>query len=108
MPSAAQEAYAVAAATRDANGEPDWELLQAEYDRRLAERHQRLANDARAVLRAIDAWGTVKTPEDWQATVRQAADDLLWALAGRDVAGLSRLDGTIEWAHQVMVAWCRR
>jgi hypothetical protein len=75
MPSAAQEAYEVAAASRDANGDADWELFQAEYERRLAARHQRLMTDARAVYRAMDGWGSVKTREDWDQVVAQASED---------------------------------
>ena len=52
MPTAAQEAYEVVKAARDANGELDWAVYEAEYDRRLAERHQRLMTDARAAYRA--------------------------------------------------------
>ena len=64
MPSAAQEAYDVVDAARDANGEADWSRYHAEYERRLAERHERLMTDARASYRAMDGWGNVKSPED--------------------------------------------
>src|SRR5207248_3958020 len=56
--------------------EVDWELYQAEYERRLAERQERLLHEARAAFRAMDGWATVKSQEDWQATVRKAAQDL--------------------------------
>ena len=75
MPSPAQEAYEVAEASRDANGELDWALYEAEYERRLAERHQRLMTDARAAYRSVDGWGTVKSPEDWKQTVELAHDE---------------------------------
>ncbi len=75
MPTAAQEAYKVAKAARDANGEPDWALYEAEYERRLAERHQRLMTDARAAYRAVEGWGSVTTREEWEQTVEQARDE---------------------------------
>jgi hypothetical protein len=75
MPSAAHEAYEVVAAARDADGETDWALFQAEYERRLAERHERLMGDARAAYRAMDGWGTVKSREDWEQTVERARDE---------------------------------
>ena len=75
MPTAAQEAYEVAEAARDANGEPDWELYQAEYERRLAERHQRLMTDARAAYRAMDGWGGIGASEDWERAVAKAKED---------------------------------
>jgi hypothetical protein len=47
MPTVAHEALAVAqAAAAEAGGELDWELVRAEYDRRLAERHKQLLGDA--------------------------------------------------------------
>ncbi len=66
MPTAAQEAYEVAKAARDANGEPDWAVYEAEYERRLAERHQRLMTDARAAYRAMDGWGRINSREEWE------------------------------------------
>ena len=52
MPSPAREAYAAVVEARAADGETDWTVLQAEYqaeyERRLAERHKRLMTDARA------------------------------------------------------------
>lgn len=75
MPSAAKEAYDVVDAARDANREADWSRYQAEYERRLAECHQRLMTDARASYRAMDGWGNVKSPEDWEQTVAQASDE---------------------------------
>src|SRR5438874_2024541 len=75
MPSAAKEAYDVVDAARDANGEVDWALYQAEYERRLAERNERLMTDARAAYRAVDGWGTVKSREDWEQVVEQTRDE---------------------------------
>src|SRR5438046_9319508 len=74
MPSAAHEAYEVAEASRDASGEFDWALYEAEYERRLAERHQRLTTDARAAWRAMDGWSTVKTREEWEQAVADASE----------------------------------
>ena len=77
MPSAEAEALEVAkAAGRDDNGDWDWALFKAEYERRLAERQERLRHDARAVFRAMDGWHRVQTQEDWQATVQKATEDL--------------------------------
>src|SRR5918999_3725589 len=73
MPTPAEEAHAVA--KRD-DGSTDWELFQAEFERRLAERHERLRRDARAVYRAVEGWATVKTQDAWEETVRKAAADL--------------------------------
>jgi hypothetical protein len=64
------------AAPRDADGNLDWELFQAEYERRLAEQHERLLHEARAAFRAMDGWARVDSQEAWQATVRKAAEDL--------------------------------
>jgi hypothetical protein len=76
VPTPEEEALAVAkAAAGDAEGGCDWELFQAEYETRLAERHKRLMTDARAVFRALEGWGTVKTQEDWEQTVQQAYQD---------------------------------
>ncbi|HZO25097.1 MAG TPA: hypothetical protein VFH48_03780 [Chloroflexota bacterium] len=75
MPSAAKEAYAAVVEARGANGETDWTALQAEYlaeyERLLAERHNRLMTDARAAYRAMDGWSTVKSREDWEQVVAQ-------------------------------------
>src|SRR5919197_6413342 len=76
MPTVAEEALAVAkAAAAEAGGELDWELYQAEYDRRLAERHKQLLGDARASWRAMDGWGAIKDQADWERTVEQARSD---------------------------------
>ncbi len=42
----------------------------------MAERHERLLHDARAVFRAVEGWGLVKTDEDWRQAVEQAKADL--------------------------------
>ena len=73
MPTPAEEAHAVA--KRD-DGSTDWELFQAEFERRLAARHERLRRDARAVFRAVEGWAIVKTQDAWEETVRKAAADL--------------------------------
>jgi hypothetical protein len=73
MPRPEDEALAL---STNADGEVDPELFRAEYERGLAERHRRLMHDARAVFRAMDGWGAVKSREDWEHTVRQAAEDL--------------------------------
>jgi hypothetical protein len=75
MPSAAREAYEIVAARRDEHGELDWAAFEVEYERRLAERHERLMTDARAAYRAVDGWGTVKSREDWEQTVAQASEE---------------------------------
>ena len=69
---AEQEALAVASG---ANGEIDWEVLNAEQERRLAERHKQLLSDARAIFRTMDGWSEIKTQEDWECTVQQADRD---------------------------------
>ncbi len=75
MPSAAKEAYDIVNAARDANGEADWDSFQAEYERRLAERHERLMTDARAAYRAMDGWGSVKSQEEWEQAVAEASEE---------------------------------
>ena len=79
MPSPAREAYAAVYEARPADGETDWNALQAEYqaeyERRLAERHKRLMTDARAAYRAVDGWGSVTSQEDWEQTVARARDE---------------------------------
>lgn len=81
MPRAEQEALEVA---RIAATGPDgvldekqyFDVFKAEYERRLAERHQRLMSDTRAVFRALDGWQHVKDADAWKETVRKAAEDL--------------------------------
>jgi hypothetical protein len=74
MPSPEQEAYAVAKATSTEGNESfDWEVYQAEYERRLAAHQKRLQTDARSAFRAMDGWGTVKSQADWERIVAQAA-----------------------------------
>jgi hypothetical protein len=51
------ENEALAAAMKP-DGELDVELYRVEFEKRLAERHQRLMHDARAVFRAMHGWGT--------------------------------------------------
>lgn len=63
-------------AARSADGNIDFAVFQAEYERRLAERHERLMGDARAVFRAVRDWGAIKTDADWQAAVAKAREDL--------------------------------
>ena len=73
MPTPAEEAHAVA---KREDGSTDWELFQAEFERRLAQRHERLRRDARAVFRAVEGWAIVKTQDAWEETVHKAAADL--------------------------------
>jgi hypothetical protein len=69
------EDEALAAVTQP-DGSHDIDAYMAEYQRRLAERQQRLRHEARASFRAMDGWGMVRSSEDWQDTVQKAADDL--------------------------------
>jgi hypothetical protein len=73
MPRAEEEALA---AVTQPDGSHDIEAYMAEYQQRLAERHQRLRTEARAAFRAMDGWAMVKSQDDWQATVLKAAEDL--------------------------------
>jgi hypothetical protein len=79
MPSPAREAYVAVVESRDDSSETDWMALQAEYEaeykRRLAERHERLMTDARAAYRAIDGWSSIKSREDWEAAVANASEE---------------------------------
>ena len=77
MPSAEDQALAAAqAAPRDADGALDKQVYRAEYERAVAERHQRLKTEAQATLRALDGWSHIESQEDWLATLRQADADL--------------------------------
>ena len=77
MPSAEEEALAAAeAAPREPDGALDHTVFRTTYKRALDERNERLMYDARATFRALEGWPTVKGEEDWQATVRKAAEDL--------------------------------
>jgi hypothetical protein len=49
--------------------------LQTEYEGILAERHERLRQDAAASWRAMAGWGNVKTEEEWQAVMVAADED---------------------------------
>ncbi len=73
MPSAEDDA--IVAAQRP-DGSVDHEVYFAEYRQGLAERRKRLMTDARAVFRAMDGWPLVRTGDQWQETVRRAAEDL--------------------------------
>jgi len=96
MPSAAHEAYQAVEAARDANGEADWNLFQAEYERRLAARHERLMTDARAAHRAMDGWSTVKSHEEWEEAVAKASEEYQCGAFLIDQLGAERhLDPTL-------------
>jgi hypothetical protein len=96
MPSAAQEAYAAVEAMRDTYGQVDWGLFQAEYERRVAERHRRLMTDARAAYRAMDGWSTVESREDWERAVERASEDYQGGAFLIDQLGAERhLDPTL-------------
>src|SRR5215212_6144620 len=73
MPSAESEALALA--TRE-DGSVDLETYNTEYNRALAERQERLVQESQALLRAVEGWRGIETPEDWQRTVQQAAEDI--------------------------------
>ena len=73
MPRAEDDAVAVA---KRADGSFDADVYFAEYKKGLEQRHERLMTDARAVFRALDGWAAVRTAEDWQESVRRAAEDL--------------------------------
>jgi hypothetical protein len=74
MPSAEMEALALA--TRE-DGSLDVEKYNAEYKRALAERQGKLVQEAQALLRAMDGWSRIETPEDWDRTVVKADEDLV-------------------------------
>jgi hypothetical protein len=76
MPSPEQEALAVAkAAAPEGSDGLDWQVYEAEYERRLSQHQERLRSDARAVFRAVEGWGTVKDQAAWEGVVQQAAAD---------------------------------
>ena len=51
-------------------------VYKAEYERRIAERREKLMRDTRAVFRAMDGWARVETADAWQEMVAKAAEDL--------------------------------
>ena len=69
------ETQALEKATRE-DGSLDLATYQAEYKRGLAERQRQQVRDAQAILRAVDGWTSVESPEDWERIVRQADEDL--------------------------------
>jgi hypothetical protein len=81
MPTAETEAWEIACAEAT---QPDGtidearrgEVYTAEYERRLAERKQKLMNDTRAVWRAMDGWSRVESVERWHEIVEKAEDDI--------------------------------
>ena len=81
MPRAEEEAWeaATVAATGD-DGTVDedrrFAVYKAEYERRLAARHERLKMDARASYRAMADWSKVGNAEDWQRVLLKAAEGL--------------------------------
>ena len=81
MPTAEVDAYAAAtaAATRkDGTIDEDrrFELYKAEYERQVAERHDRLEQDARASYRAMADWQLVTGPAEWQEVVGEAVGSI--------------------------------
>ena len=67
---ASAESEALAIATRE-DGTIDQEVYRAEYERRLAERQERLVRDAQPLLRSMEGWRSIESPEDWDRTVRE-------------------------------------
>src|SRR3954467_8919328 len=81
MAMAEVEAWEIACAEgagADGPGEEDrrFEVYKAEYERRIAERRERLTRDTQAVFRAMDGWGRVESNDAWHAMVEQVATDL--------------------------------
>lgn len=69
------ESDALAKATR-ADGSVDQALFDAEYRRALRERQDRMVRESHELWRAIAGWRGVETPEEWDAVVREAIDDM--------------------------------
>jgi len=69
------ESEALAKATKD-DGSIDMATYRSEYEAGLAERQEHLVRDARAILRAVDGWTSVETPDDWDRIVAKADQDL--------------------------------
>ena len=98
MPSAETEALAVA--TRE-DGTIDHEVYRAEYERRLAERQDRLVREAQPLLRSIDGWRHIESPEDWDRTVRETDQGLQ---DGKFL--IDRLGGARHIDPELMAALC--
>jgi len=81
MPTAEVEAWEIACAeATGADGTVDedrrFAVYKAEYERRLAERKQKLISDTRAVWRALDGWSRVESVEQWHEIVEKTDDDI--------------------------------
>src|SRR3954453_4266302 len=81
MPRAEEEAYEVARALAieeggSLDGKKYFEVYKAEYERRLAERHERLLKGARATYGAMADWANVESAEHWQQIMTDAAEGL--------------------------------
>src|ERR1051325_6974287 len=81
MPTAEAEAWEIACAeATGADGTVDedrrFAVYKSEYERRIAERREKLTRDTQAVFRAMDGWSRVESDDAWHATVEKAAKDL--------------------------------
>jgi hypothetical protein len=81
MPRAEEEAWeaaCVAATNADGTVEEDrrFAVYKVEYERRLAERHERLMKGARATYSAMADWANVESAEHWQQLMEDAAAGL--------------------------------
>jgi hypothetical protein len=74
MPSAETEALALA--TRE-DGSVDIEKYNAEYQRALTERQQRLIREAQPVLRAMEGWRGIEGAADWERAVCKADEAIV-------------------------------
>ena len=80
MPTAEVEAWESActeATAADGTVDEDrrFAVYKSEYERRIAERRQKLTSDTRAVFRAMDGWARVEDADAWQEMVAKAAED---------------------------------
>lgn len=81
MPIAEHEAWEVATTEATApdgsiNEDRRFAVYKSEYERRIAERREKLTHDMRAVFRAMDGWARVESFDKWQETVQKAAEDM--------------------------------
>jgi hypothetical protein len=81
MPTAETEAWEIACSeATGADGTVDetrrFAVYKAEYERRIAERREKLTRDMQAVFRSMDGWARLESLEAWHEMVAKAADDI--------------------------------
>ena len=82
--------------------DPPGSRYKAEYERRIAERREKLTSDSRAIFRAMDGWARVESIEAWHEMVEEAVDDIESGQFLIDRLGAS---GTLT-QNWLLPSWC--